>query len=305
MGLTQQQVNDYFEQGVVIVPDLFTEADLQPLIACIDGIVDERARALHAVGKITDLCEDQGFEQRFASLHMQCPEIGNSFDIMQLRPRPLFDFLFNKNLLDAMELLVGPEISCNPIQHLRPKLPLSATGGVLNGFQNVPWHQDAAVTWEEADPTEIVTCWLPLVDANEETGCMQVAPGIHKAGYLEHQAEGGTTIKPHLVEGLKPVTAECPKGGAVLMSKYTPHLGLTNRSNKVRWTLDLRYQPVGEPTGRPFHPEMIVRSRRDPASVQDSYDDWCRRWEEALVNGRGYSGHRTVPMEKRIPASAG
>jgi len=304
MPLTPAQIDQYHEHGYLIAPNVLAAADVQPVIDCIDAIVEQRARELLAQGKITELCAGQDFTRRFAGIYAQCKAIGENFDIMLLRPRAMFEFLFNDHLLDAVAQLVGSELTCNPIQHVRPKLPVTVTGEEHSSFQNVPWHQDAAVTWEEADPSDIVTCWIPLVNATAHNGCMQIIPDVHRQGYIEHQSEGGTTVKPHLLPKTPPVTAECPFGGVIFMNKYTPHLGLTNRSDTIRWTMDLRYQATGQPTGRPFWPAIVVRSPSQPASVQHSYEEWCRRWEHDLVASKGIAWHRTVPKEKRMPVKS-
>jgi ectoine hydroxylase-related dioxygenase (phytanoyl-CoA dioxygenase family) len=187
----------------------------------------------------------------------------------------------NKNLLDAVECLVGPEIICSPIQHIRAKPP-AASSGAGPGFYNVPWHQDAGVTWEEADDSDIVTCWLPLVDATVENGCMEVMPGVFRSGYLEHQAEGGTTIRPDLLPGTSPRPVPVKKGGVIFMHRHTPHRSVPNVSDHVRWSIDLRYQKTGTPTGRPFHPDFVVRSRSHPESVLTEHTAWVGLWTEAL-----------------------
>ena len=46
----------------------------------------------------------------------------------------------------------------------------------------VSWHQDA--TYYGIDPLEMVTCWIALSPATEESGCMQVLSGSHKRGQL-------------------------------------------------------------------------------------------------------------------------
>ena len=61
---------------------------------------------------------------------------------------------------------------------------------------------------EEADASDIVTCWIPLINATRETGCMEVIPGAFKLGYLEHVSEGGTTIRPDLLPRTPPLCAE-------------------------------------------------------------------------------------------------
>ena len=45
---------------------------------------------------------------------------------------------------------------------------------------NVPWHQDNAYMSEEAWNNLTVVAWIPLVDANENNGCMQVLEQGHR-----------------------------------------------------------------------------------------------------------------------------
>jgi ectoine hydroxylase-related dioxygenase (phytanoyl-CoA dioxygenase family) len=291
MGLTAEQVAAFREEGVVVVEDLLRDEDLAPVIAEYEAWIDRRARELAAEGKIGDLRAGEPFERRIASLYAQAPEIAEGMDLMQARGPASFAFMRNARLLDAVETLVGPEIACSPIQHIRAKPPAALTGERA-GFYNVPWHQDAGVTWAEADDSNIVTCWLPLTDATVENGCMEVMPGAWKRGYLEHQAAGGTTIRPDLLPGIPPRAVPVRKGGVIFMHRYTPHRSTPNFSDTVRWSLDLRYQPTGQPTGRPFHPDFVARSRRDPASVLTDHAVWSRRWVEALETSRGIQAHR-------------
>ena len=44
-------------------------------------------------------------------------------------------------------------------------------------------------------------------------------------------------------------------------------------------SLDLRYQPADEPTGRPSYPSFVVRSRRAPEKVP-SHQQWASTWLE-------------------------
>lgn len=292
MFLSASQVREFKDNGVLIAKNVLTEADFAAVEAETAAYVDRRARELQAAGKLKDLHENAPFDKRIGLLFEQCPEIEHGIDIMHLRGRAMFAFLHNKNLLDAVESLIGPELTCSPIQHLRARMPGGKDGG-KHGL--VPWHQDAGVTLEEADASDIVTCWLPLIHATKETGCMEVIPGAHKLGHLEHVAEGGTTIRPDLLPKTEPLCAECPRGGVVFMTKYTPHRGQPNLSNLVRWTIDLRYQRTGTPTGRPFHPDFPVRSKADPASVTQDYESWCERWMDALSNSKGKQMHRVKP----------
>lgn len=292
MGLTEDQVRAFREDGVVAVENVLTDDDFAPLIAEYSGWIDRRAQQLAAEGKITDLCADAPFERRIGMLYAQTPEIADGLDIMFVRGPATFAFLRNEHLLDAVQLLVGPEITCNPIQHIRAKPP-AASSSAGSGFYNVPWHQDAGVTWEDADSSNIVTCWMPLVDATVENGCMEVMPGAWKRGYLAHQAEGGTTIRPDLLPEIPARPLPINKGGVIFMHRYTPHRSTPNYTDTVRWSIDLRYQPTGVPTGRPFHPDFVARSRSHPETVLTDHAEWGRRWVDALETSKGVKAHRT------------
>lgn len=295
MKLSPQQVGAFQDEGVLVAENVVTEEDLAPVIAEYQDWIDRRARELQGVGKIQDLHQEAGFEHRTALLYAQSPEIVSGMDIMFMRGTAMFEFLRNRNLLDAVESLLGTgEISCNPIQHVRAKPPAKYSGEGA-GFYNVPWHQDSGVTWDEADNSSIITCWLALVDATVENGCMEVLPGVWKRGHLEHVAEGGTTIRPDLLPDgseIAPRPVPVTKGGVVFMHRWTPHRSTPNYSDGVRWSLDLRYQPAGTPSGRPFHPDFVARSHQSPEQVLVDHSKWSLDWQQALEKARGQQAHR-------------
>lgn len=291
MSLCGDQVRAFREEGVLVAEGVLTEEDITPVICEYTDWIDRCARTLQVEGKITDLCEQEPFERRAACLYAQSPEITRDMDIMFARGPATFAFLRNQRLLDAVEALIGPEITCNPIQHIRAKPPAAvSTEGV--GFYNVPWHQDAGVTWEEADASDILTCWIALTNADVENGCMEVIPGVSKQGYREHQSQGGTTIRPDLLPDTPPRAVPVRKGGIVFMHRYTPHRSTPNYSSSVRWSMDLRYQPTGQPTGRPFHPDFVARSRSHPETVLTDHSEWVRQWVAALAVSEGIKWHR-------------
>lgn len=304
MKLTPQQVEQFNAQGYLIAQDIIPHSDFEPVIDEINTWLDRRARELHAEGKIKDLHEDEPFEKRVESLFAQSAEILKGIDIYEMRGRAHFEFLHNRHLLDAVECLIGPEITCNPIQHLRAKVHSAKREGkpTYGNVSDVPWHQDAGVTWDEADQSLILTCWIPLVNATRANGCMEILPKVER--YLEHVPEGGTSIRSDELPTTTPICAECPKGGVVFMSQYTPHRGLSNQTpGQVRWTLDLRYQKTGTPTGRPFWPDFVVRSK-DPSKVMRDHATWDRLWAEALVKGQDQPWHRHAKRAQMAAAKA-
>ena len=92
-----------------------------------------------------------------------------------------------KDISTAYDVL-GPEISSNPVQHIRMKLPPRAVAkGEFNGLvSQIPWHQDNGVLLPEADEATILTVWAPITAATLENGCLQVIPRPHRAELVAH-----------------------------------------------------------------------------------------------------------------------
>jgi ectoine hydroxylase-related dioxygenase (phytanoyl-CoA dioxygenase family) len=118
----------------------------------------------------------------------------------------------------------------------------------------VPWHQDNGYTYVE--PQAYLTCWVPLVDATLENGCVWVMPGVHRSGTLRHwDTELGWRCLPEDAPGAVPV--EAPAGSVVVFSSLTPHRTGPNHTDGVRSAYILQYAPdgavalEGDPSGAP------------------------------------------------------
>ncbi len=85
----------------------------------------------------------------------------------------IYDIVSNPNVLDAIEDLVGPDILMyqNGAWIKEPEI------GTY-----VSWHQD--ISYFGMDPPDLVSAWVALSPANEDSGCIQVLPGTHKLGML-------------------------------------------------------------------------------------------------------------------------
>jgi phytanoyl-CoA hydroxylase len=298
--LTSKQLRQYEDLGYVVVPDLIPEQVVAEVLRDCMEI---------AKGLVRDVLSDDGDaeDMREASLDRQVIELtkrtGRSmaqhFDIsfpvrgefgpwvpINLRPG-MFAFLTCPQLLDAVQDITGPEIFCNPTQHLRMKLPKDAVPAKGAGFltATVPWHQDQGVIAAEADESHILTVWSPLNPANRSNGCLAVMPGSHRQHLLDHcfQAQSNQYgIPARVVDSLgQAAVLEMEPGSVLLMHQRTVHASLENSTtDQLRISFDLRYQPVGEPTGRPLFDGFVARSREAPASAVTSWAEWARIWED-------------------------
>ncbi|MBN8525469.1 MAG: phytanoyl-CoA dioxygenase family protein [Planctomycetes bacterium] len=298
--LSPDQIAGFRRDGYVIAR-IFDPADLLPVQREIAAHIDARARALHAAGLICDLHADAPFATRFGLLARQSDEMHGGNDIADILGDAMFALMRHPRLLDAVASLLGDEISLNPIQHLRAKPP--AEQGRRLGYYEVPWHQDSGVTTPDADAALVVTAWTPLLGASEEMGCMRLIPGFHRRGHVRHvrDPQYGTCIDPALIPADGHVPAVCAPGEVVLMSQFTPHCSTPNRSAVCRWSMDLRYQAAGTPSGRAWLPSTLVRSRRDPAAEVRDPAVWRAAWREALSRPNPGARHR---VEEAQPASA-
>lgn len=61
------------------------------------------------------------------------------------------------------------------------------------------------------------------------------------------------------------VTCEVPFRGMVLLNNCIPHRSLENYSDKIRWSLDLRWQDPKKPTGfYDLKSSVLMRKADDP-----------------------------------------
>ena len=86
------------------------------------------------------------------------------------------------------------------------------------------------------------------------------------------------------------------------MHRLTMHASLSNHSQDVRWSFDLRYNPIGQPTGRGHFPGFVARSRQNPASELRDPAEWARLWHECRDRlARRGRGRRIQPLGRRQP----
>ncbi len=295
--LTAAQKARFEEEGYLLVEDLLDpQADIQPILDEYAEVLDGIARKLYAEGaigstygslplieRLVAVCAESGqnFPQHF---DFSLPQSGIKVDTPIHVGPAVFRTLAHPRMLDLAEDLIGPEIYSNPVQHIRFKLPHRAVAqGSHNGLvSKIPWHQDNGVIMPEADEGTILTVWLPLTPATVENDCLQVVPGSHRDGLTPHcPTPEGIAIPDRLVATQEAVAVEMRPGSALLMTQRTVHSSLDNvTDNDVRISMDLRYQPIGQPTGRPaFAPAgFIARSAAHPETELHDPAVWAENW---------------------------
>jgi phytanoyl-CoA hydroxylase len=289
--LTQSQLNDFETNGYIVVEDVLDKIALDAVKAEYAGLMDSLYAAWQSDGRVPDGAGMDFWRKLLAAYKAGCDWF-QPMDIslpgdqvyadtpFHFGPA-VFGMVTNPRLLDIVEQLIGPEITSNPIQHVRIKPPATTLRGdeVRAHITATDWHQDRAVALETADQTDMVTVWLAITDATVENGCLQVAPG--KVNMLPHCPKIQTAIADGFVDESRALPLPVKAGGAVIFHPLTPHASLVNRTDGFRWSFDLRFNVTGQDTGRSHFPEFIARSRNQPEAVLGDWREWAGLWEAA------------------------
>ncbi len=290
--ISDAQADQFKSHGFLVVENLLDEQALEAIRKEYRELMDTLFDTWWREGKLSTPPAGKGFWDKldyafkggfdwYQPFDISLPHAGISDDTpMHIGPA-VFQMATNKNILDMVEKLIGPEITSNPIQHVRIKPPQRAVDASENRAHIIAtdWHQDKGVTLEEADKTEFVTVWLAITDATIENGCLQVASG----GYdelLPHCTKTQVGIADEYLPSGNATPVPVKAGGAVIFHPLTPHSSLENVSDGYRWSFDLRYNVTGQATGRSQFPEFVARSKSNPSSELKDWREWKKMWEE-------------------------
>lgn len=300
--LTEEERQQFDEEGFILIRGLLEpERDIKPVFDEYAGVLDRLANELYEAGEIKSRYEDLDFSDRMIacyrdsgrvlSQYFDCslPQAGTTESSPIWVGPEVFGALRNETLLDVVEDLIGPEVYSNPVQHIRIKPPqdvlpadrMDPKTGSKGGFDAgvTPWHQDNGVVLPEADETDMLTVWWPLTHARVENGCLKIIPRSHKDGVLHHcRTVSGLAVPDPMLDLDNALTVPMAPGDVLFLHRRTCHSSLPNVSDAVRISFDIRYNPIGQSTGRDIFPGFVARSRSNPASELRDPDAWAQSW---------------------------
>ena len=274
--LTPDQRTFYDQTGYVHLPatlpvDLLTMAE-SVLRRWQNGIIAQWLEA----GLVEDAGEQVGFSQRLHQLWIRAgkPRYSRS-PRRDLVGKQMYQILTHPVLLDiAADLLGTQSISVHGIFNARPKLPDQK-------WTDTPWHQDAQY-YRDAENTHVVSMWFPLQRVTEHNSCLQVAAG-HQQGVLHEGVDDEETgfrgLAPEIRQELTGTSIEMDRRDLLCFGQKTPHRALPNRSDTVRWSMDVRYEATAQSTESGRDKGFVARHPVDPAAVE-SCASWVARWED-------------------------
>ncbi|MDJ0768582.1 MAG: phytanoyl-CoA dioxygenase family protein [Ilumatobacter sp.] len=160
-------------------------------------------------------------------------------DKMHLILTSTWELATHPGVLDAVEACIGPNILLYNSMYVikEPHSPAK-----------VNWHQDLTY-WGLSDDDAQVTAWLALSPATAESGCMQMVPGSHLGGRVDHvtpdrRADDDVLDLGQYIEQVDlaaGVHVPLEVGEMSLHHGWTVHSSLPNRSDDRRIGFNAQY----------------------------------------------------------------
>ena len=143
-----------------------------------------------------------------------------------------------------------------------------------------PAHQDFP---HEQGTIDAYTCWIPFGDCPRELGGVEVWPGSHRQGILDHgfmPGTGGLGINTESL-GATWASTNMEIGDVLIFHSLTVHRALRNTTpDQLRLSLDCRYQSIADPVT-----EYIL----SPSGGQLDWNEVYREWRSTTYQ---YYWHR-------------
>jgi len=210
--LTQDQVDTFWRDGCVFPIRVMSEADAAQLRARLEAFERETGGPLKGA-------------LRHKS-HLLFTWLG--------------DLVRNRNIVDAIEDLYGPDLFCWTTNFFIKE---------ANNPAFVSWHQDS--TYWGLNKPDVVTAWVALTPSNRANGAMGFIPGTHTQDQIPHR---DTFAKNNLltrgqevavdVDETKAVTIELQPGEMSLHHVRLVHGSPPNPSDDRRIGFAIRYIPT-------------------------------------------------------------
>lgn len=229
-GLSEAQLQQYDQDGFIILRDWFDEATVQAFSQAADKLLENAGPIIYGNPRI------------------QVDQIAETTRVRQVYPVIDISETFARLAQDARML--------DPFRSLFNDTPVLFEDKLNykypSGGSPFPMHQDYSY-WQEYSP-QLTTALIYIDRATEENGCLEVVPGWHKKGLLpvEKLKVGQSVddyVSPKVLDPSLAIKVPGSAGTMILFSCFTPHSSGPNLSNSFRRAMILTYNPARDSSG--------------------------------------------------------
>lgn len=215
--LTADQIKQYNTDGYLILPKLFSDAEIDKLYSTA---LQDDAMQKNAL----DLNDQSGKKTRLSLWFTPGNDV---FGYMSRSAR----------VIHAISPLLD---STTPVCHFHSKLMQKEprVGGAWE------WHQDYGYWYKNQFmfPDQLISVMVALTPANQANGCLQVIKGSHKLGRVNHgfageQVGADSVMVENALKTMPLVYCELQLGDALLFHSNLLHRSEANLSDKPRWSV--------------------------------------------------------------------
>ncbi|HZX68098.1 MAG TPA: phytanoyl-CoA dioxygenase family protein [Candidatus Elarobacter sp.] len=243
----------FARDGFVVLEGLLdVERDIRPLQRDLSRLI---ARAARVVGEDHSIPEDPGaFDAGFIELVARQPRVGGLVYDMAKALIPFGRLYVDERIVDVFRELRGAELCGSAAQMCGVRIDRPD-----NRFRS-PWHQEFPSLFRSLDG---ITFWTPLTPMSVETGPMLLSRGSHGDGV--HRIDAGEGAESEMAAGgyenfriedeervlarhevVAPLLAI---GDVVALDFLTLHRSGINRSQRTRWSAQMRLMSFDDPVG--------------------------------------------------------
>jgi ectoine hydroxylase-related dioxygenase (phytanoyl-CoA dioxygenase family) len=227
----------YQRAGGFIIPQLLPQSDIDAVL----NLIAETAELLGPCPVSQGGSLAQRASRCVQSIHAQ-REGGQGLIYEAVAQTPtLHHVASHPAILRAIHAVLSPHVLLH--QRLLVLMSLPEDGWHLGR-----WHQDH---YYNGGPETTCTVYLPLQAVNRDNGGLLLAPGRHREGLFDHDTHEydvptkWNTIDPAIVATFDPVQQlELAAGDALFFHGLLPHAAQLNRTDDVRFVINLRYRDM-------------------------------------------------------------
>jgi len=241
--LTSAQCQNFDRDGCLVLRQVVAPSSLAAVRQALETEVERNLATLVAEKLIPSARPELPFTTRFISAGEHSLRFGRSWTDKLAGPA-VYALHHDGGLLGAIASLLPGTICGHRQFNARPKLP-------GQDLTVVPWHQDTGYYGKHTAGDRILTAWMPLVPVDGQNGCMQVALGSHRQGWVEHvpaDDAGGFLRTVQDPDPASVVTMAMQPGDVLIMHNLVLHRSTPNVSQGIRWSVDLRFYAEGTPS---------------------------------------------------------
>lgn len=177
--IAQWQIDQFHQQGFLVVEEVLSSADIAALQSDFDGWVEESRGHATVWGETLDGRPRFDIERDHAPDHPSLRRVASPTEISEAYRHTAL----NSRMATIAAQLIGGSGTRFHHSKINSKLPHTAT--------EVKWHQDFLFTPHSND--DIITALLMVSEVTPENGPLNVVPGSHQGPLWTHWQEGRFT----------------------------------------------------------------------------------------------------------------